>query len=101
MLQNVGGKYTVRVRGQSLRYHLLAGAHSPHVDLTVVTRVRVPRISGYLWTKVKYRVEGDVFYLLRFFLTMPSRDTPASSRTEASMAALVFSAARRRGRTRK
>ena len=28
------------------------------------------------------------FYLLRFFLTMPSRDTPASSRTEASMAAL-------------
>ena len=29
----------------------------------------------------------DVFYLLRFFLTMPSRDTdhtPASSRTEAS-----------------
>ena len=35
----------------------------------------------------KYRVEGDVFYLLRFFLTMPSRDTPASSRTEASMAA--------------
>ena len=36
--------------------------------------------GGYLWTKVKYRVEGDVFYLLRFFLTMPSRDTPASSR---------------------
>ena len=38
----------------------------------------------------------DVFYLLRFFLTMPSRDTdhtPASSRTEASMAALVRSAA--------
>ena len=21
--------------------------------------------GGYLWTKVKYRVEGDVFYLLR------------------------------------
>ena len=43
--------------------------------------------SGYggdLWTKGKYRGEGDVFYLLRFFLTMPSRDTPASSRTEAS-----------------
>ena len=36
-------------------------------------------------------VNGDVIYLLRFFLTMPSRDTPASSRTEASMAALVFS----------
>ena len=38
----------------------------------------------------------DVFYLLRFFLTMPSRDTdhtPASSRTEASMAALVRSGA--------
>ena len=36
-----------------------------------------------------------------FFFTTPSRETPASSRTEASMAALVRSAARWRGRTRK
>ena len=53
--------------------------------LTLLTRVRVRRVS---LDQGKYRVEGDVFYLLRFFLTMPSRDTPASSRTEASMAAL-------------
>ena len=66
--------------------------------LTLLTRVRVRRVS---LDQGKYRVEVDVFYLLRFFLTMPSRDTPASSRTEASMAALVRSAARRRGRTRK
>ena len=58
--------------------------------------------GGYLWTKVK--IEQMVMFLLellRFFLTMPSRDTPASSRSEASMAALVRSAAQRRGRTRK
>ena len=59
--------------------------------LTLLTRVRVRRVS---LDQGKYRVEVDVFYLLRFFLTMPSRDTPASSRTEASMAALVRSALR-------
>ena len=49
--------------------------------LTLLTRVRVRRVS---LDQGKYRVEGDVFNLLRFFLMMPSRDTPASSRTEAS-----------------
>ena len=39
--------------------------------LTLLTRVRVRRVS---LDQGKYRVEGDVFYLLRFFLTMPSRD---------------------------
>ena len=39
--------------------------------LTRVTSVRVRRVS---LDQGKYRVEGDVFYLLRFFLTMPSRD---------------------------
>ena len=59
--------------------YLVAGmAHT----LTLLTPVRVRRIS---------LDQGE----------MPSRDTPASSRTEASMAALVRSAARRRGRTRK
>ena len=43
--------------------------------LTLLTRVRVRRVS---LDQGKYRVEGDVFYLLRFFLTMPSRDTPAT-----------------------
>ena len=66
--------------------------------ITLLTRVRVRRVS---LDQSKDRVDGDVIYLLRFFLTMPSRDTPASSRTEALMAALVRSAARRRGRTRK
>ena len=78
--------------------------HTPSRELMAHTLTLLKHESGYggyLWTKVKYRVEGDVFYLLRFFLTMPSRDTPASSRTEALMAALVRSAARRRGRTRK
>ena len=50
--------------------------------LTLLTRVYRAR-RGSL-DQGKYRIEGDVFYLLRFFLTMPSRDTPASSRTEAS-----------------
>ena len=54
--------------------------------ITLLTRVRVRRVS---LDQSKDRVDGDVvIYLLRFFLTMPSRDTPASSRTEASMAAL-------------
>ena len=39
--------------------------------LTLLTRVRLRRVS---LDQGKYRVEGDVFYLLRFFLTMPSRD---------------------------
>eukprot|EP00964_Phaeocystis_antarctica_P138233 scaffold102904_cov67-Phaeocystis_antarctica.AAC.1 len=64
--------------------------------LTLLTRVRARRVS---LDQGEYRVEGGVFYLLRFFLRMPSRDTPASSRTEASMAALVRSAARRRNVT--
>ena len=51
--------------------------------ITLLTRVRVRRVS---LDQSKHRVDGDVvIYLLRFFLTMPSRDTPASSRTEASM----------------
>ena len=53
--------------------------------MTLLTRVRVRRES---LDQSKDRVDGDIIYLLRFFLTMPSRDTPASSRTEASMAAL-------------
>ena len=60
--------------------------------MTLLTRVRVRRES---LDQSKDRVDGDIIYLLRVFLTMPSRDTPASSRTEASMAALVRSAARR------
>ena len=54
--------------------------------MTLLTRVRVRRES---LDQSKDRVDGDIIYLLRFFLTMPSRDTPVSSRTEASMAALV------------
>ena len=53
--------------------------------MPLFTRVRARRES---LDQSKDRVDGDVIYLLRFFLTMPSRDTPASSRTEASMAAL-------------
>ena len=51
---------------QSLQYH------TPSRELMAHTLTLLKHESGYggyLWTKVKYRVEGDVFYLLRFFLT--------------------------------